>query len=863
MIKEIPTSVRSRLHVSMDWRPKSFTQINNIRPYLSVHRTERDRPQHLATTPDSRIRPVEHFNSHGELVLNAFSCPSNQSSSSYAPALANNSKAIVTAHTYPHTTQGDTCSKCTSTNIVPVVPSVEGRHTPLATLGDPKDIAPTILDVKKLHLDTDAEGDLDLDDLELKYPEVPDINPPNPLQTSGHKAESEHTPTKRQKLSHPVIDLTDPSSAQLPQSIDLQATCATTEPKSDKSSKKPARSLKLCSTSDCTGIVSSGSFASRCLSCVRREWKIKREGSRQTPLALRNFRESIQGTSSTSDVSAMPKRVKKKGVSWADEISQQPSRSSPSHDLGNTDSTSDSQVVAPKARESFTSYDEPLDSSSPVLEDYLKLDGSVEAESSGTWPTAPSEEVSPKSHTPRNLSGSSSGADFDAHSFSEDKYETSNSNGTEHISGWNSDLSDVTDSSEGESESGSSSAEDKLSRPSVPSGFKIRIPARPAGTYTASQRCDQLLSTGCRWKSCVWCRARSRDYQRRKQNLPNHLRLEDELMDAQTMGTPLAAGLAQEAPKHREVIGLVPGARLCAIRTCTFIIPPVSEYRWKMCSLCRVRLRERRKQERVTDGNASPSTSEPSSSSRRKTVVADSNFMLRYLEFLCKADPVDGSDRCRSLDCGMMLANSSSQDCRQCIARRLWLVNRGPSNYNRPEGPTLLHRGNKKPLERPRGPAPYPRFKCFSAMLFEFKNRLSDFLRAHSIFFLFNQPRSANALFAFDGEFSVVALDFDVEKRVEEVDANVLRLKKEIEYVGRIKFSPKRLVSTLEGEGISVRFSCFYPVPMLQPKQKDGQTSINTFAKNMQCELEIAILPDRSHRFIPGQRTIIRFRLFG
>lgn len=95
-------------------------------------------------------------------------------------------------------------------------------------------------------------------------------------------------------------------------------------------------------------------------------------------------------------------------------------------------------------------------------------------------------------------------------------------------------------------------------------------------------------------------------------------------------------------------------------------------------------------------------------------------------------------------------------------------------------------------------------------MLFEFKNRLSDFLRAHSIFFLFNQPRSANALFAFDGEFSVVALDFDVEKRVEEVDANVLRLKKEIEYVGRIKFRLEESIAIIHS---SADFCAIIVVP--------------------------------------------------
>lgn len=70
----------------------------------------------------------------------------------------------------------------------------------------------------------------------------------------------------------------------------------------------------------------------------------------------------------------------------------------------------------------------------------------------------------------------------------------------------------------------------------------------------------------------------------------------------------------------------------------------------------------------------------------------------------------------------------------------------------------------------------------------EFKERLSGFLQSQSVFFLFKKPTTGKALFAFDGEYSVVALDFEVVRRKEEIDANVLQLKREIEYVSRIRF---------------------------------------------------------------------------
>jgi hypothetical protein len=67
--------------------------------------------------------------------------------------------------------------------------------------------------------------------------------------------------------------------------------------------------------------------------------------------------------------------------------------------------------------------------------------------------------------------------------------------------------------------------------------------------------------------------------------------------------------------------------------------------------------------------------------------------------------------------------------------------------------------------------------------------RLLDFLKAQSIFYLFKPDYSTKALFTFDGEFSVVALDFDVVSRKSEIDVSALKLKKELERLGRLKFA--------------------------------------------------------------------------
>lgn len=74
----------------------------------------------------------------------------------------------------------------------------------------------------------------------------------------------------------------------------------------------------------------------------------------------------------------------------------------------------------------------------------------------------------------------------------------------------------------------------------------------------------------------------------------------------------------------------------------------------------------------------------------------------------------------------------------------------------------------------------------------DLKARFNDFLRAQSVLFLYNAADGrlnlAKAMFIFDAEYSIVALDFDIVGRKDAVDINVLKLKGEIERMGRIQF---------------------------------------------------------------------------
>ena len=84
--------------------------------------------------------------------------------------------------------------------------------------------------------------------------------------------------------------------------------------------------------------------------------------------------------------------------------------------------------------------------------------------------------------------------------------------------------------------------------------------------------------------------------------------------------------------------------------------------------------------------------------------------------------------------------------------------------------------------------------------------------------------------------------------------------------------SPKRMVSIFDF-GIITHFVCMREVAMPKPvdvQPESGREEEPTltptpaaYSKTMQGELEISVLADKSHRFIPGQRTILRFRLVG
>ncbi|KAF9003058.1 hypothetical protein BDQ17DRAFT_1356570 [Cyathus striatus] len=440
------------------------------------------------------------------------------------------------------------------------------------------------------------------------------------------------------------------------------------------------------------------------------------------------------------------------------------------------------------------------------------------------------------------------------------------------IAGWDSDLTCISESNdEGESELDSSPLEvdeSSLERLRQHTGLTIKIPARSSINISVCTitNCNQVLPSGYPWKSCVRCRARTREYQRKRQNLQGrHTKLDNELELLHTGVSINDLYSSFEPPTDlsgtETECAVVPGARLCSLKSCSHIIPPTSEYKWKMCSHCRKKTSERRRRKelksRIENGLPVDAMN-----------VSDSDMECLNPKLL--------PGRCVNQDCGMLVDDTaSSSECRQCIARRLGLPGSNGMKRGHPRGARTSNLGAtiasaqtaRSPSEKGLNPLrsikpppspPYPPYKCLTALLSDFSVRLDDFLEAQLLYFYYiqqNAKRSMGTIF--------VAMDYDVIGRRDEVEKGILNMKREIERCGTFSFSPDRRVSIIN-IGIITRFMCVHQSSTHIPTLAiPGQAHIPTFTKTLKGELEIAVLEDRSHSFLPGQRTVIRFRMIG
>ncbi|KAJ7929837.1 hypothetical protein B0H13DRAFT_1963522 [Mycena leptocephala] len=146
-------------------------------------------------------------------------------------------------------------------------------------------------------------------------------------------------------------------------------------------------------------------------------------------------------------------------------------------------------------------------------------------------------------------------------------------------------------------------------------------------------------------------------------------------------------------------------------------------------------------------------------------------------------------------------------------------------------------------------------YQCHKDLLDDFSARLHYFIdtqvyRSHMGF------PALQVMFDFSGEYSIVAADYDVAGRKVAVDVRVNGIEDSVASVTGLAFGPRSFY--VRPYGVITRLCCF---KMLHPLPATYAPALAP--QNMLGELEIFVLPNVSHRYFPGEKTIVRFRLFG
>ncbi|KAJ7928651.1 hypothetical protein B0H13DRAFT_2311259 [Mycena leptocephala] len=149
----------------------------------------------------------------------------------------------------------------------------------------------------------------------------------------------------------------------------------------------------------------------------------------------------------------------------------------------------------------------------------------------------------------------------------------------------------------------------------------------------------------------------------------------------------------------------------------------------------------------------------------------------------------------------------------------------------------------------------YSPCQCQKDLIDDFSARLNYFIDAQAYHTRIGFPPFP-VIFDFSGEYSIVAADYDIAGRKFAVDFRVDSIEDSVGSVTRLTFGPRTFY--IRRYGVITRLCCFktlHPLPAIYAP---------TLApRNMLGELEIFVLPNVSHRYFPGEKTIVRFRFFG
>ncbi|KAJ3513082.1 hypothetical protein NMY22_g15149 [Coprinellus aureogranulatus] len=824
--------------------------------------------------------------------------------------------------------------------------------------------------------DDDSGGDTDTIDLtypdELSYPESGNATPIDvkpPLLPSGSSnveaislsaSTSTQPASKRRKVSHtePGHSLPEPNNgteaAAVPQ---LPAPPLPYNPKAKPPLPVPplptrrplqprpnatasSSNAKPCSEPDCQNHIPAASPATRCMSCISKAWKSKRSGSQLLPA-----QDQDGGRSS------------KKGVKWADRGDREEE-----HDEFNFRKVIQNHEDEAKSTEAQTS-DGPTKGEEKAIEgwdsDLTELTQSdSERESSGEEDGYDSgNEVSESDEQETPATPVRTGLKIRIPPRSVTKAEASSPVIERNPSRESSLESPLASRSADAPQLASSPTPDRDTSSLAHSTPKTTPDLEPELTQEADKdvdpvrlcahaRCKQTLPAEYHWKTCVVCRARARGYQRERQNLQGrHMQLDQELEEyLKTHGVPdedpdatppplqTRVKLLLSGPKPKTDLktkpppvkvdiepfddddgsyNLIPGARTCSSKDCSFVVPPTDEYPFKLCGRCRARSKDNSR-----PGRKKSSNGVPKNGYRHEFAGPEALAMKRE----------DG--RCLTSDCGMLVsAESKYPYCRQCriqdwrLKRRnlrkvaILELERSKSSSSSSSGsstplsikiPALRNRVTvPRPVVPPRPPTPYPEYKNLAALLTNFRKLAKNFFDAQTMHFAHQSPESAASLsiFIFDGEFSLVAPDLYVaQKRKAQVEKMVGFIQREVAAAARVQYAEKKWL-TMFNSGIVTRFVCWrepvnvcVPVPIVMgnentasegrgtrsdkgkgkavaeekektPTQPEPQRyrlkEVLSYHRIMEGELEIAVFADKSHPFIPGERTVVRMRLVG
>ncbi|KAH9850445.1 hypothetical protein C2E23DRAFT_835112 [Lenzites betulinus] len=392
---------------------------------------------------------------------------------------------------------------------------------------------------------------------------------------------------------------------------------------------------------------------------------------------------------------------------------------------------------------------------------------------------------------------------------------------------WESDESDLTPLEDltdmGESEITESESEDEIPPPTPkdidlipqapwPLSPKPPPPVKHRGICRVG-RCMNLLVQNTRMRFCSICSTRKRIIQRRHQHAGTiYLDKVDESM-------------AFKLPADGDMTSF----RKCSRRQCKRLIPPEADYRWRSCPPCRVDARNRTRLRRLVP-----------------------------VDFPEDDDSDDEED--------IPLAQVVS------ARRRAKHKSSLPESTSPPGDPDKL-----LPV--------VPMYQHFAALLASLHTRFREFAVAQAHYIRFKaqqndiQPDTHRNphVFRFDGEYSVVA---DPSGGL--VDAVVACVLRNVQAALGLQFTPVGVKDGAESSVIAI-LRCMYgaqiPLPRkgrpeVSPKEAavkedvkasvdDNAASDDMFSVKMVGELQIWVAWDRRHRYFPGQRIMVRFRLVG